>query len=306
MPYRTSDDRIDGVVLTFVDVTQRKLAEAQIAQSERRFRAIVSQSTAGIAYVDRSGALLFANDRLLHLSGWTSGDLAAKTIHMLTVEEEGADTDPRFQQLLTSGVPFDMEKLLTRGDAPPVWVNVSVSPIRDANGTIESAVAVALDLTERRRAQADQRHSEAHLRSVLESMTDHAIVTVDENAIIRAWNVGAERMFGYSADEAIGQSAGIVCTPEDRAKGAHLEEVLTAQRQGRALDERWHVHKDGSRLFVSGVLSPIGPLPASSFVKVARDLTDRKQTEEALKRAHDGSKAPWQRAPLNFAIYSIA
>ena len=126
-----------------------------------------------------------------------------------------------------------------------------------------------------------------HLRSLLESVTDYAIITVDSNGLILDWNQGAERLFGYQAHEVIGGSTGIIFTPEDRARGAHLEEVRAALVHGRAMDERWHVRKDGSRFYVSGVLTPIGQAPASTFVKVARDLTERKRHEEALQHAHD-------------------
>jgi PAS domain S-box-containing protein len=125
------------------------------------------------------------------------------------------------------------------------------------------------------------------MRLVLESITEYAILTLDASGTIVEWNAGAERMFGFSSDEAVGQPAALIFTPEDRARGAHLEEMRIATEQNRASDERWHVRKDGSRLYVSGVLSPIGPDPVTGFVKVARDLTDRKQQEEALRRAHD-------------------
>jgi two-component system CheB/CheR fusion protein len=287
VPYRTADDRIDGVVLTFVDVTQRKESEARVAESERRFRAIVSQTTAGIAYLDRTGTALFVNDRLAEMVGWTPAEAAGATIRDLIADSDAAPDADRFGQLIAQGTPFEIERRLVRRDGTTLWVNVSLSPIRGADGAIESAAAVMLDLSERKRMEDEWRHSEAHLRSVLESIVDHAIITVDQQGKILEWNVGAERLFGYGADEAIGQSAALIFTPEDRAKGAHLNEIQTAQRTGRASDERWHQRKDGSRLYASGVLRPIGPPPANTFVKVARDLTDRKQNEDALQHAHD-------------------
>jgi PAS domain S-box-containing protein len=149
-----------------------------------------------------------------------------------------------------------------------------------------------------RQLQARIARSEAHLKSVLDSITDHAILTICADANILDWNPGAERLFGYTAEEAVGQPAAMLFTPEDRARNAHLEEIRTAQTHGRALDERWHVRKDGSRIYVSGVLTPIGPPPATVFVKVARDLTDRKQYEEALQKAHAQLEAAVQQRTM--------
>ena len=131
------------------------------------------------------------------------------------------------------------------------------------------------------------RKNEEHFRLVLDSITEHAIVTLDADGTIVNWNIGAEHLFGFTRDEAIGQSTALIFTPEDRAREAHVEEMRVARVSGRAADERWHVRKDGSRVFVSGVLSPIGRERVTGYVKVARDLTERKRQEDALQRAND-------------------
>ena len=122
---------------------------------------------------------------------------------------------------------------------------------------------------------------------MLDSITEHAIITVDADGIIVGWNAAAETMFGYKQHEAVGQNLAMIFTAEDRARGVHLEEMRTARGRGRASVERWHVRKDGSRFFVNGVLSPLGQGADAGFVKVAQDLTTRKQHEETLQRAYD-------------------
>jgi len=96
----------------------------------------------------------------------------------------------------------------------------------------------------------------AELDLVFESITDDAIFALDTTGRVTMWNVGAERVFEHSADEIAGQSAALLFTPEDRARGAHEEELRTAERVGRASDERFHVRKDGTRFFASGVMFP--------------------------------------------------
>jgi PAS domain S-box-containing protein len=131
------------------------------------------------------------------------------------------------------------------------------------------------------------RRKEEQFRLILDSLTEHAIIPIDADGRIRGWNAGAEKMFGYAEREILGQCCDIIFTPEDRARQAHLEEMRIALSHGRAAEERWHVRKDGSRCFVSGVLSPLGADAGAGFVKVARDLTERKQHEEMLQRAHN-------------------
>jgi len=125
--------------------------------------------------------------------------------------------------------------------------------------------------------------SEGWLRFAIHSIRDFAIIISDLDGIIVAWNEGAELMFGYSSSEAVGYPTAIIFTPEDRARQANISEMERARTTGRAADERWHIRKDGSRFYVSGVLTPLFDHAHIGYVKVARDLTERQQAEEALR-----------------------
>jgi PAS domain S-box-containing protein len=139
-------------------------------------------------------------------------------------------------------------------------------------------------INKRQATEKALRASEERLRLLIESATDYAIFSMDTAGYIDSWNTGAERIFGWTSEEAIGQPGAIIFTPEDRAAHAPEREMKTARETGRALDERFHLRKDGSRFYVSGSLSPLyhnGRL--EGYVKVARDLSERKQAEEALE-----------------------
>jgi PAS domain S-box-containing protein len=136
----------------------------------------------------------------------------------------------------------------------------------------------------RRDAEQRWRASEERLRLLIDSATDYALFTMSDTGVIDSWNPGAERVFGYTANEIIGQHAAIVFTPEDRAAGIPGQELESARRDGRASDERWHVRKDGSRLYVSGVMTRLGE--GLGFAKIARDLTPRREAQIALEEAH--------------------
>jgi PAS domain S-box-containing protein len=121
---------------------------------------------------------------------------------------------------------------------------------------------------------------------LLEKVTDFAIIFKNTEGIIQEWNIGAERLFGYTAEEAIGQSIQIIYTPEDRANRISPLEMKTAAETGVAEDERWHLRKDGSVFYASGLLHSIyeeGVL--TCYVKIVRDLTERVELEAALEES---------------------
>lgn len=123
--------------------------------------------------------------------------------------------------------------------------------------------------------------SDELLRLVVESTTGFAIVSTDSRGLVTSWNVGAERLLGYAEPEILGRSVDVVFTPEDRAMGLPDAERTTAAAAGKAPDERWHLRKDGSRFWASGLLMPLAD--GNGFVKIVRDLTDNRVAQEQLE-----------------------
>jgi PAS domain S-box-containing protein len=141
------------------------------------------------------------------------------------------------------------------------------------------------DVTERRAAAKRLSDYEARFRLIFESVKDFSIFTTDLDGIITSWNKGAENVFGYCESEAIGQTAAILFTPEDRADRAPARELTLAARDGQAAAERLHLKKDGGRFFASGMVTPITEDDGSliGFTKVARDITLQKELERSLR-----------------------
>src|SRR5215212_7331364 len=113
---------------------------------------------------------------------------------------------------------------------------------------------------------------------------DYGIILLDPDGCVRSWNIGAERLFGYPAAEVEGTPAHVIFVPPDRMAGVPEIELQTARELGRAEDERWHVRKDGSRFWASGVMIALrqdGIL--RGYAKVVRDFTDRRQLEDAVR-----------------------
>jgi PAS domain S-box-containing protein len=167
------------------------------------------------------------------------------------------------------------------------WFLMNILPYRTAEDRIEGVIVTFLNITERKATEEQLSASEERLRLLIESVTDYAIIIQDAEGRIEIWNPGAERLFGYTKAETIGQSIELIFTPEDRAKGAHLHEMTRAREKGHAADERWHMRKDGSRFYVSGVLTVLRDGALTGYAKIARDLTESKRAEERLRLAHE-------------------
>lgn len=124
------------------------------------------------------------------------------------------------------------------------------------------------------------------LKQVYDSAVTYALYTIDHTGKATSWNRGAERTFGYTAEEMIGQDTAILFTPEDRASGHHLKEIMTAAAEGCAADYRWHLRKNGARFWADGTMTPVCNDDGTiiGFLKIAKDITNRKLAQDEIRR----------------------
>jgi two-component system CheB/CheR fusion protein len=126
----------------------------------------------------------------------------------------------------------------------------------------------------------DPRNAEARYRLILDSAIDYALISMDMEGKVTGWNPGARNLLGWDEAEMLGRTADIIFTPEDRQAGAADAERATADREGRAPDERWHIRKDGSRFWASGALTPMRDGQMRGYLKIMRDATAERQADE--------------------------
>ncbi|MBA2242228.1 MAG: PAS domain-containing sensor histidine kinase, partial [Chthoniobacterales bacterium] len=133
------------------------------------------------------------------------------------------------------------------------------------------------------------RRSDERFRLLVEGARDYAMFLLDRGNIITFWSSGAERVFGWTQEEAVGQSGEMIFTAEDRASGAVEREIKTALDEGRAAERRFHLRKDGSRFWADGVLMRLDDQRdrLRGYAKVARDATDQRRIEDELRHARD-------------------
>jgi PAS domain S-box-containing protein len=149
--------------------------------------------------------------------------------------------------------------------------------------------------------------SEAWHRQILDSAIDFAIVATDLAGNVTRWNRGAEHVLGWREPEMLGEPTERIFTPEDRAARQCEREMQTALDQGRAVDERWHVRKDGERFWASGELSPLRDSAGrhTGFVKILRDRTTEHLAGAALRKAQERFETIFDTVEAAFAIVEV-
>ena len=161
-----------------------------------------------------------------------------------------------------------------------------ILPYRTIDDRIDGVTLTFHDITDARRAEMRAREGDERLRFLVDSALDYAILTMNNDGRINSWNSGAERIFGYRADEIIGKEAALLFTPDDIQQGIPQRELEIARFTGRVDDERWHIRKDGTRVYCSGVMTRIGKGSNAGFARIARDLTSQRQADDTLRASH--------------------
>ena len=185
--------------------------------------------------------------------------------HRLDYPHMEADAHKAFESLQL----IEREVASTEGR----WFMARVLPYRSSDDRIEGVVLNFIDVSARRQAEQIARAGEERLKLLFDSSADYIIILLDAQGHITRWNKGAEHALGYTEAEVMGQPNDLIFTPEDRIAGAPQEERQQAREKGRAKDERWHLHKDGTRVYFSGVLVSLEGSGENGFAKIARDLT---------------------------------
>jgi PAS domain S-box-containing protein len=256
---------------------------------QARLVAIVASSDDAIVSEDLHGIVQSWNRGAEKIFGYSAEEMIGQSITKL-LPPDRLDEETQILARLFRGETLEHLHSLRRcKDGRIVLVSLTISPIRAPDGTIIAASKIAREIT-------GEVELEGHFRAIVES-SDDAIVSKDLNGIVKSWNRGAERLFGWTAEEMIGQSLLRIIPPE---RPDEEPSILARLRRGERVDhfETVRVHKDGSRLDISVTISPIrdplGRIIGAS--KVARDITAMKRAAAERDRLLASEQAARQSA----------
>ncbi len=263
------------------EILQRSTAlEQALHESEQVYRSTFELAAVGVAHVSPEGRWMRVNRKVCEILGYTEEEILRLTFQEITHRDDLAIDLAETEKVRTGELPtFSMEKRYIRKDKSIVWANLTVSAARDSSGRMKHFISVIEDITERREAEAVR----ARLAAIVESSHD-AIVSKDLNGIITSWNGGAARIFGYTAEEAVGRPIAIIIPQELLSEE---NEIIQRLRDGQRIEHYETVRstKLGIKIDVSLTISPIrdakGRVIGAS--KIARDITDAKRVEAALR-----------------------
>lgn len=268
-----------GVVL---DVTERKKTEEALRDSEQRLRAIVETTPECVKLIGADGTLLHMNGVGLAMVGADRADkVVGKSVYDLIAPED-RERFRTFNEGICQGEKGSLEFDIVGLNGARRSVETHAARLRQPDGS-SIQLAVTRDITQRKLAD----RATALLAAIVNS-SDDAIVSKNLDGIITSWNKGAERIFGYTAEEAVHRHISLVIPP-DRLQ--EETDILARLRRGERIDhfETIRRRKDGTPLNVSVTISPVrdaaGRVTGAS--KVARDITERKRAEEALRQSED-------------------
>ncbi len=203
-----------------------------------------------------------------------------------TSEDQEAGLPARALRLAAQEGRLEEEGWRVRKDGTRFWAHVVIDPLRD-NGQLIGFAKITRDLSERKRAEEALRRSEEQFRLLVQGVTDYAIYMLSPKGFVSSWNVGAQRIKGYTPEEIIGQHFSRFYTDEDKAVNLPARALEIAEREGRFEREGWRLRKDGSRFWANVIIDAIRTEGGEliGFAKVTRDITEKRQVEEALAKA---------------------
>ena len=235
--------------------------------------------------LDVDGRVSTWNRGAAALKGYRADEIIGEHFSAFYSDEDRADGKPdRELAIAAAAGSFEDEGWRIRQDGSQFWANVVITALRGPDGRLVGFGKVTRDLTERKRGEDALRDSEERFRLLVGGVLDYAIFLLEPDGTVASWNLGAERLKGYRADEIIGRHLSTFYTEEDRRRGVPQAGLATALEEGRWESAGWRVRKDGTRFWADIVVTPLrgndGTL--KGFAKITRDLTDRKRNEDAL------------------------
>ena len=271
------------------EATPPPTATENLHDSEERFRLLVeSVRDYAIFMLDTTGHVLTWNAGAERFKGYRAHEIIGSHFSRFYPPEALERGLPAEELEVAQRVgSFEDEGWRVRKDGSLFWANVVITAMRDKSGQLIGFSKVTRDLTQRRHQEEALRQSEERFRLLVEGVADYAVFMLDVNGRIATWNVGAQRIKGYAADEIVGKHFSVFYPQEAKDSGWPEHELQVAGETGRFVDTGWRVRKDGTTFWANVTITAMRDASGRliGFAKLTRDLTESMRVE-AIETAH--------------------
>jgi PAS domain S-box-containing protein len=258
---------------------------------DERYRLLVDAITDYAVYMlDRDGFVVSWNPGAQRFKGYTADEIIGQHFSRFYTPEDKAKSLPqRALEVAARDGRFESEGWRVRKDGSRFWTHAVIDPIRAPSGELIGYAKITQDLTEQKATEAALKRSEEQFKLLVQGVTDYAIYMLNKDGTIASWNLGAQRIKGYSPEEIIGEHFSRFYPPEDRARGEPEKGLKIAAAEGRFEKEAWRVRKDGTRFWAHVIIDAIKDESGEliGFAKVTRDITERRDAQRALEEARE-------------------
>ena len=282
LPYLNQKGVTSGIVITLVDITERKHMESSLREREQQLALFIDQAPASLAMFDNQMRYLRASQK------WCKDyDLVVQNLTGISHYELFPEISEKWKELHRRGLAGEVLRAeadsFVRNDGSLQWLRWEIRPWTDCDGRIGGIVIFSEDITEVKKSE----EAKFRLAAIVESYED-AIIAKDMNDIIFSWNDGAKSLYGYSADEAIGCSITRLIPPELHEEERIINQLIFKGEKSHQF-ETLRFTKDGKKIDVSLTISPIKDNDGKiiGISKIARNITARKQIEEDLRTSEN-------------------
>lgn len=294
MSHKSPNGTVDYISTIARDISDRKAVEEALSESEECFRRAFYDAAIGMALLSTDGRWLQVNRSLCEIVGYSEQELLTTTFQAITHPDD-LDKDLEYvRQMLTGEIrSYEMEKRYLHKQGHVVWILLSGSLVRDVEGNPLYFIGQIQDISDRKRGE----EARSQLASIVES-SDDAIIGKTLDGVIVSWNSGAQKIYGYSAQEVKGQHISILLPPE---RFDEMEEILEKLKRGERINsyETVRVRKDGKQIDVALTVSPIHDAngKVTGISAISRDISDRRLIER-MKDEFVGVVSHELRTPL--------
>ncbi|MGC8658740.1 MAG: PAS domain-containing sensor histidine kinase [Desulfomonilaceae bacterium] len=291
-------------IAVVVDVTKLKESEQALRNREEHYRGVFDNAGVGIDVLDRDGKIMEVNRALLQMLGYQESELLQRTFFDITHPGDREMSNRSLESLMSGErSSYRFEKRYLKKDGSVLWVDLSTTCIKSEDDKPAKVVGVIVDISKRKKAEEELRHyserleemveqrtaelsaSENRFRDLVESMSD-LVWELDQNGIFKYFSPRMKDLLGYEPEDALGATfPRFMSKKEEERLSGTVKSIFSSRKPFRGLETK-HVHKDGHNVFLETSGVPIINTQGEflGYRGVCRDITERKQAEEALRQ----------------------